>query len=114
MHRVVGDERNPTPRGAPNGLREPSRGAKIVRYATVRDSYVLLAAPLVKLGRHQEAGVTVARLFEREPTFRSSVRLRGVSVRQHLPTSVQLATTGHSEPRLQKHNGYLRVRKKVT
>ena len=75
---------------------------------------MLLAASLVKLGRHQEAGVTVARLFEREPTFRSSVRLRGVSVRQHLPTSVQLATTGHSEPRLQKHNGYPRVRKKVT
>jgi TolB-like protein/tetratricopeptide (TPR) repeat protein len=42
-------------------------------------SYMLLAAPLVKLGRHAEAEAAIARLKEREPAFRLSGQLRGVN-----------------------------------
>jgi len=41
-------------------------------------SYMLLAAPLMKLGRHEEAKSCVARLLEREPAFRLSRQFAGV------------------------------------
>ena len=41
-------------------------------------SYLLLAAPLAKLGRYEEANACVARLLEREPTFRLSTQFAGV------------------------------------
>ena len=41
-------------------------------------SYMLLAASLAKLGRHEEAKSCVARLLEREPAFRLSRQFAGV------------------------------------
>jgi TolB-like protein/class 3 adenylate cyclase len=41
-------------------------------------SYMLLAAPLAKLGHHEEAKKCVAQLLEREPAFRLSRQFAGV------------------------------------
>jgi hypothetical protein len=49
-------------------------------------SYMLLAAPLAKLGRHDEAKAAVARLMEREPAFRLSRQFAGVE--RHWDTGI--------------------------
>lgn len=61
-------------------------------------SYMLLAAPLVKLGRLEEAGVAVARLMEREPAFRLSGQLNGVDCAPALAAALVDALSGTGIP----------------
>jgi TolB-like protein len=62
-------------------------------------SYMLLAAPLVKLGRHEEAARAVVQLMEREPSFRLSRQLKGVNCAPALANALvsALAETGIPE-----------------
>jgi TolB-like protein len=62
-------------------------------------SYLLLAAPLVKLGRHEEARVAVAHLMEREPAFRLSGQFAGVDCAPALAAALlgALGATGVPE-----------------
>ena len=61
-------------------------------------SYMLLAAPLARLGRHVEARDAVARLMEREPAFRLSGQLRGVSCAPALAAALADALAGTGVP----------------
>ena len=61
-------------------------------------SYMLLAAPLMKLGRHAEAGVAVARLMEREPAFRLSGQFKGVDCAPPLAAALVAALAGTGIP----------------
>jgi TolB-like protein/Tfp pilus assembly protein PilF len=54
-------------------------------------SYMLLAAPLAKLGRHEEANACIARLLEREPTFRLSRQFTAVNCAPALAASLREA-----------------------
>ena len=61
-------------------------------------SYMLLAAPLAKLGRHDEARIAVARLMEREPAFRLSGQLAGVDCAPALAAALAGALAGTGIP----------------
>ena len=61
-------------------------------------SYMLLAAPLMKLGRRADAGVAVARLMEREPAFRLSGQLKGVDCAPPLAAALVNALAGANVP----------------
>jgi tetratricopeptide (TPR) repeat protein len=61
-------------------------------------SYMLLAAPLMKLGRKAEAGAAVAHLMEREPAFRLSAQFKGVDCAPPLAESLVAALTGTGIP----------------
>ncbi len=61
-------------------------------------SYMLLAAPLMKLGRRADAGVAVARLMEREPAFRLSGQLKGVDCAPPLAAALVNALAGTNIP----------------
>jgi tetratricopeptide (TPR) repeat protein len=54
-------------------------------------SHMLLAAPLAKLGRYDEAKAAVARLMEREPAFRLSRQFAGVDCAPALAASLSEA-----------------------
>jgi len=62
-------------------------------------SHMLLAAPLAKLGQHDEARVAVANLMEREPAFRLSRQFAGVDCAPVLAAALSeaLRTTGVPE-----------------
>lgn len=61
-------------------------------------SYLLLAAPLMKLGRREEAALAVARLMEREPAFRLSGQLKGVGCAPALARALMDALLGSGVP----------------
>jgi TolB-like protein len=61
-------------------------------------SHMLLAAPLAKLGRHDEAEAGVARLMEREPTFRLSKLFAAVDCAPALAASLSEALRATSIP----------------
>jgi tetratricopeptide (TPR) repeat protein len=61
-------------------------------------SYMLLAAPLAKLGLEEEARVAVARLLEREPAFRLSGQLKGVDCAPELAGALVDALAGTGVP----------------
>jgi hypothetical protein len=60
---------------------------------------MLLAAPLAKLGRHDEAKAAVARLMEREPAFRLSKQFAALDCAPTLAASLNeaLRATGIPE-----------------
>lgn len=62
-------------------------------------SYMLLAAPLMKLGRHADAEVAVTRLMEREPAFRLSGQLKGVDCAPPLAAALVDALAGTNIPK---------------
>jgi len=61
-------------------------------------SYMLLAAPLAKLGRHEEAAVAVTRLLEREPAFRLTGQFKGVDCAPALAAALVAALAGTGIP----------------
>jgi adenylate cyclase len=61
-------------------------------------SYMLLAAPLAKLGRHEEAKKCVAQLLEREPAFRLSRQFAGVDCAPALAAALSEALRGTGVP----------------
>jgi TolB-like protein len=61
-------------------------------------SYLLLAAPLMKLGRTDEAEVALARLMEREPAFRLAGQLEGVDCAPALAAALVSALAGTGIP----------------
>ena len=61
-------------------------------------SYMLLAAPLMKLGRHAEATAAVARLLEREPAFSMSGQFKGVDCAPPLAAALVGALRGMGIP----------------
>jgi len=61
-------------------------------------SYMLLAAPLMKLGRTEEAEAAVARLLEREPAFRLTGQLKGVDCAPALAAALVAALAGTGIP----------------
>jgi hypothetical protein len=61
-------------------------------------SYMLLAAPLMMLGRRTEAGVAVAQLMEREPAFRLSGQFKGVDCAPPLAAALAAALSGTGIP----------------
>ena len=61
-------------------------------------SHVLLAAPLAKLGRHDEAKAAVARLMELEPAFRLSKLFAGVDCAPALAAALSEALRATGVP----------------
>ena len=61
-------------------------------------SYMLLAAPLAKLGRQEEAKKCVAQLLEREPAFRLSRQFAGVDCAPALAAALSEALRGTGVP----------------
>jgi tetratricopeptide (TPR) repeat protein len=61
-------------------------------------SYMLLAAPLAKLGRHEEAKKCVAQLLEREPAFSLSRQFAGVDCAPALADALGEALRGTGLP----------------
>jgi hypothetical protein len=60
---------------------------------------MLLAAPLVQLGRHAEAEAAVSRLMEREPAFRLSGQLEGVDCAPPLSAALVAALSHTGIPK---------------
>jgi hypothetical protein len=54
-------------------------------------SYLLLAAPLARLGRLEEASAAAARVLERQPAFRYSLQFSGVDCAPALANSLGAA-----------------------
>jgi tetratricopeptide (TPR) repeat protein len=61
-------------------------------------SYMLLAAPLMMLGRTKEASIAVERLLEREPEFRLSTQFEGVDCAPALAAALAAALAGSGIP----------------
>jgi tetratricopeptide (TPR) repeat protein len=61
-------------------------------------SYMLLAAPLMVLGRTKEASIAVERLLEREPEFRLSTQFEGVDCAPALAAALAAALAGSGIP----------------
>ena len=59
---------------------------------------MLLAAPLAKLGRHDEAKAAVAHLMEREPAFRLSKLFAGMDCAPALAASLSEALRATGVP----------------
>jgi tetratricopeptide (TPR) repeat protein len=84
-------------------MAEHERAAEAARRAVqfnpgFGSSYMLLAAPLMKLGRDAEARVAVSRLMDREPAFRLSGQLHGVDCAPALATALAAALAGSGIP----------------